>query len=394
MQFSNADVSSQSPLIQLAVPNLAGNEERYLRQCISTNFVSSVGPFVGDFEIQLARRLKSAFAVATNSGTSALHLMLIAVGVKPGDLVVIPSYSFIATANAVSMAGAIPWFMDIELSSWGLDPNVLREELKVNCIPTAEGLIHRVSGARISAIMPVYAAGHPPRVSDLGEVAQEFQIPLVFDSAAAIGSKANGKEIGELDFIHSLSFNGNKTVTCGGGGAVILSDESTEKLIRHLSTTARTADGYSHDEIGFNYRLTNVQAAIGVAQMEQLDLFLRKKRSIAKIYRTELAEFSGGQFPSVPADTASDWLSGIVLNDFHKEKIGEIISALAQNRIQARESWAPIHDMKPYRSCPSSNMGSTNYLRGRVLTLPNSTSLTSEDQEKVVQSVRRVLARL
>lgn len=394
MQFSGTEVSSQAQLIQLAVPNLAGNEEKYLKQCISTNFVSSVGPFVGELEIQLARRSKSTFAVATNSGTSALHLMLISVGVKPGDLVVIPSYSFIATANAVSMAGAIPWFMDIELLSWGLDPNLLREELKLNCLPTAEGLIHKVSGARIAAIMPVYAAGHPPRVSDLGEVAKEFQIPLVFDSAAAIGSKADGLEIGELSFIHSLSFNGNKTITCGGGGAVILSDENAERLIRHISTTARTADGYSHDEIGFNYRLTNVQAAIGVAQMEQLDLFLEKKRSIAKTYRIELAEFSGGQFPNVPTDTASDWLSGIVLNDSHREKIGEIISALAQSRIQARESWAPIHEMKPYRRCLSSTMDSMNFLRGRVLTLPNSTSLTSEDQEKVVQSVRRILTRL
>jgi perosamine synthetase len=394
MPFSKGEVSSQDQFIPLAIPNLVGNEEEYLKRCIATNFVSSVGPFVGEFEIQLAAHLKSKFAVATNSGTSALHLMLISVGVKPGDLVIIPSYSFIATANAVSMAGATPWFMDIELTSWGLDPDVLREELKVNCTSTSDGLIHKILGARIAAIMPVYAAGHPPRVSELIAVAQDFQIPLVFDSAAAIGSKANGQEIGELGYIHSLSFNGNKTITCGGGGAVILSDETAERLIRHISTTARTADGYSHDEIGFNYRLTNVQAAIGVAQMEQLDSFLQKKKEIATKYRTELAEFSGGQFPNVPSDTTSDWLSGIVLNDSHKEKIGEIISSLAQSRIQARESWAPIHEMKPYRNCLSSTMESTNFLRGRVLTLPNSTSLTSEDQEKVVQSLRRILAQL
>jgi len=394
MRFSNTEVSTQGQIIPLAVPNLAGNEEKYLNQCIATNFVSSVGPFVGEFEIQLVGRLKSKFAVATNSGTSALHLMLISAGVKPGDLVIIPSYSFVATANAVSMTGATPWFMDIELMSWGLSPDVLRDELKVNCKATDNGLIHKVSGARIAAIMPVYAAGHPPRVLELIEVAQEFQIPLVFDSAAAIGSKSNGQEIGELGYIHSLSFNGNKTITCGGGGAVILSDETTARLIRHISTTARTADGYSHDEIGFNYRLTNVQAAIGVAQMEQLDAFLKKKKQIAKIYRTELAEFSGGQFPNVPTDTTSDWLSGIVLNDAHIEKIGDIVSALAQSGIQARESWTPIHEMKPYRNCLSSTMESMKFLKGRVLTLPNSTSLTSEDQEKVVQSVRRILTRL
>ena len=209
-----------------------------------------------------------------------------------------------------------------------------------------------------------------------------------------MGSTYKGKHTGTLGRLGALSFNGNKTITSGGGGAVILSDETAERLIRHISTTARTADGYSHDEIGFNYRLTNVQAAIGVAQMEQLDSFLQKKRQIAKKYRTELEEFSGGQFPNVLTDTTSDWLSGIVLNDSHREKISEIISSLAKSRIQARESWAPIHEMKPYRSCLSSTMESMNFLKGRVLTLPNSTSLTSEDQEKVVQSVRRILTRL
>jgi dTDP-4-amino-4,6-dideoxygalactose transaminase len=394
MRFSSGRVLLEDSLIPLAVPNLIGNEEEYLKQCIATNFVSSVGPFVREFEIQLARRLKSQFAVATNSGTSALHLMLISVGVKPGDLVIVPSYSFVATANAVSMAGATPWFMDIELSSWGLDPNVLREELKLNCISSPLGLVHKVSGARIAAIMPVYAAGHPPRVSDLRLVAKEFQIPLVFDSAAAIGSKADGQEIGEIGSTHSLSFNGNKTITCGGGGAVILSEEGTERVIRHISTTARTSDGYSHDEIGFNYRLTNVQAAIGVAQLEQLDFFLERKRLIAKTYKTELAEFSGGEFPSVPTDTPSDWISGLILKDSHRENISEIIASLAKSKIQARESWSPIHEMKPYRSCLSSTMESMNFLRGRVLILPNSTSLTSDEQEMVVQSVRRILTRL
>ena len=394
MQYDAKEISPSDSMIPLAVPNLAGNEEKYLKQCISTNFVSSVGPFVGEFEVKLARRLKSQYVVATNSGTSALHLMLISVGVKPGDLVIIPTYSFIATANAVSMAGAIPWFMDIELSSWGLDPNVVREELKMNCFLSRKGMVHKVTGARIAAIMPVYAAGHPPRISELRRVAEEFDIPLIFDSAAAVGSKSGGLEVGELGYPHALSFNGNKTITCGGGGAVLLNNQISEKFIRHISTTARTDDGYAHDEIGFNYRLTNIQAAVGVAQLEQLESFLESKKRIAEVYNSELAEFSGGSFPNVSGDTPSNWISGIVLNDSHKENIGEIVSTLAENRIQARESWHPIHEMKPYRNCQASTMQSIKFLKGRVLTLPNSTGLAREDQDRVVKCVRRILTRL
>lgn len=394
MLFKKFASSSVDSLIPLAVPNLDGNEEKYLRQCIATNFVSSVGPFVGEFEKQLSNRVKSKFVVATNSGTSALHLMLISTGVKAGDLVIIPSYSFIATANAVSMTGAKPWFMDIELNSWGLDPDVLREELVKNCMRSDQGLVHKVTGARIAAIMPVYAAGHPPRVSDLCEVAKEFQIPIVFDSAAAIGSKSDGHEIGELEALHSLSFNGNKTITSGGGGAVVSNDAATAKFIRHISTTARTEDGYEHDQVGYNYRLTNVQAAIGVAQLENLDKFLANKRRIAETYMEELSDLSGGSFPNVSTDTPSHWLSGLLLKDSHREFMPKIIHSLSENGIQARESWRPLHEMTPYRSCFSSTMNSMDFLRNRVLTLPNSTGLTKDDQEKVVRSLRRILAHL
>ena len=390
-KFANSSVDS---LIPLAVPNLDGNEEKYLRQCIATNFVSSVGPFVGEFEKQLSNRLKSQYVVATNSGTSALHLMLISVGVQPGDLVIIPSYSFIATANAVSMTGANPWFMDIELKSWGLDPNILRDELINGCTRSGKGLIHKLTGARIAAVMPVYAAGHPPRVSELCQVAQEFQIPIVFDSAAAIGSQSDGNEIGEIEALHALSFNGNKTITCGGGGAVILNDELAAKFVRHISTTARTEDGYEHDQVGYNYRLTNVQAAIGVAQLENLDSFLANKRRIAETYREELSDVSGASFPNVSTDTPSHWLSGILLKDSHREFMAKIIHSLADCGIQARESWRPLHEMTPYRNCLSSTMNSMDFLKDRVLTLPNSTNLSKDDQEKVIRSLRRILAHL
>ena len=394
MLFKKFAISSGDSLIPLAVPNLAGNEEKYLRQCITTNFVSSVGPYVAEFEKQLCNRVKSQYVVATNSGTSALHLMLISAGVKPGDLVIIPSYSFIATANAVSMTGAKPWFMDIELNSWGLDPNILREELINNCARSDKGLVHKITGARIAAVMPVYAAGHPPRVSDLCQVAKEFQIPIVFDSAAAIGSKSDGKEIGELDAPHALSFNGNKTITSGGGGAVILNDATVAKYIRHISTTARTEDGYEHDQVGYNYRLTNVQAAIGVAQLENLDHFLENKLRIAETYREELSDFSGASFPNVSTDRPSHWLSGMLLKDAHREFMTKIIQSLADDGIQARESWRPLHQMMPYRNCLSSTMNSMDFLKDRVLTLPNSTNLSKGEQEKVIRSLRRILAHL
>lgn len=394
MLFKKSTGSSLSHTIPLSVPNLSGNEEKYLKECIKTNFVSSVGPFVREFEALLSNRLESKFAVATNSGTSALHLMLISAGVMPGDLVIIPSYSFIATANAVSMTGATPWFIDIELDSWGLDPNTLRDELNSNCKKSLNGLIHRTTGSRIAAIMPVYAAGHPPRIKELGEISSEFGVPLIFDSAAAIGSKFAGVEIGNLPYLHALSFNGNKTITCGGGGAVILNNEKASSLIRHLSTTARTEDGYSHDEVGFNYRLTNVQAAIGVAQIEQIDSFLESKKRIATKYIRAFADLSGGNFPNVSTDIPSHWISGIVLKSSHRTYMSKIIEELSKVGIQSRESWRPIHKMTPYRKCQSSKMPNTDSLAGRILTLPNSTSLTDHDQEKVILSVRRILSPL
>jgi dTDP-4-amino-4,6-dideoxygalactose transaminase len=183
-------------------------------------------------------------------------------------------------------------------------------------------------------------------------------------------------------------------VTCGGGGAVILNDEGAAKLVKHLSTTARTADGYSHDTEAFNYRLTNVQAAIGVAQMEQLDIFIERKRSIAKRYREELLDLSGGNFPNVASDSASDWVSGIVLKSSQREEIAKIVSSLGEQSIQAREFWQPIHRMVPYRSFLASTMNSMDSLIGRVLTLPNSTSLTVEQQDKVIGSLRKILTRL
>lgn len=387
-EFNNLQPSYQIPL---SVPNLDGNERKYLEECISSNFVSSVGPFVTKFEKQLSHHLGSRFVVATNSGTSAIHLMLIAAGVRSGDLVIIPSYSFIATANAVSMAGATPWFVDIEEESWGLDPELLSQELNSKCSNSHGELVHKETKKRVAAILAVYAAGHPPRVSDIAGVAEAFGVPLVFDAAAAIGSKFNGVDIGQLGFPHALSFNGNKIITSGGGGAVILDDENSAQLIRHLSTTARTDDGYSHDAIAYNYRLTNVHAAIGFAQLERLDSLLESKRRIFRKYDEAFEDLCGGHFPNVMTEVSSHWVSGIILNESHKNFCSLLIAELGKNGIQAREFWRPIHSMKPYLGCPASEMTVTNSLVNRVIVLPNSTCLSKDDQDRVIKEVRHLV---
>ena len=263
-------------MIPLAVPNLTGKEREYLNKCIDTTFVSSVGEFVNRIEELTAGKCGAKHAVATSSGTTGLHLALVGCGVKPGDLVIIPTFTFIATANAVAHCGAVPWLMDISADSWTLDADQLEWELKEKTKRKDGELLHRESGKRIGAIMPVYTLGNVPDMDKIRAVSDRYQLPLIADAAAALGAKYKGGEIGSLADLTVFSFNGNKTVTAGGGGVIAGGDEALLKKLKHLSTTARVTAEYDHDMVGFNYRMTNIQAAVGCAQLERLEEFVAK----------------------------------------------------------------------------------------------------------------------
>lgn len=378
-------------MIPLAIPNISGNEGAYLQECVRSNFVSSVGPFVTRFEEMTAAATGADFAVATSAGTTGLHLALTAVGVRPGDLVITPSFTFIASANAVSHCGALPWLFDVSSEHWTIDPRLVRDELIRHAQWNAPDWIHRPSGRRIAALLPVDTLGHPADMDALAQIAASYGLPVVADAAAALGACYRGRAIGPLANLSVLSFNGNKTVTAGGGGMIVGQDGALMKRVRHLSTTARVGTDYDHDAVGFNYRMTNLQAAVGCAQMERAEEFVAAKRRIAARYREELADLSGVEmFPCADWALSACWFSGVLLSS--GDKVRATCAALRQSGIEARTFWKPIHLQRPYSDCPRTDMPVCESVWDRVLTLPCSTHLTSEEQTRVIATLRGLLA--
>lgn len=381
-------------MIPLAIPNLSGNEAKYLQQCVDDNFVSSAGPFVTRFETMMTEITHSDHAVATSSGTSGLHVALLAVGVKPGDLVVLPSWTFIASANAISHCGAVPWLFDVDADSWTLCPELVETALKHETEKVGSEVVHKASGRRVSAIMPVYTFGHPANMVRLRDIANSWGLPIVSDGAAALGALYEGAPLGQMGAdLTVISFNGNKTFTCGGGGCVIGNNQSLTDLAQHLTTTARVGDGYDHDMVGYNYRMTNVSAAIGCAQLEQSDTFVQAKKRIASAYASALSGIDGvTPFPTAPWAQSAHWYTGVVV-DRHDVTVPDLINVLRENGIEGRKFWKPMHLQAPYQKSPVTTMRQTDKIWGKILTLPCSTHLTEEQQDHVIETLKKCFDR-
>ena len=380
-------------MIPLAVPNLTGNERKYLNKCIDTTFVSSVGEFVNRIEEMTAKLCGAKYGVATSSGTTGLHLALTGCGVKRDELVIIPTFTFIATANAVAHCGAVPWLLDISADSWNLDISQLEKELKENTVWEDEIVAHKKTGRRIAAIMPVYTLGNVPDMDKINKIARDFRLPVIADAAASIGAEYKSKKIGELADLTVISFNGNKTVTAGGGGMIVGNDEKLMKKLKHLSTTARVTAEYDHDMVGFNYRMTNVQAAIGCAQLERAEEFVEKKRAIRKFYNKAFADVERVSLFPIPDEVESGcWFSGIVLNQGNLQEVRRICQGLRESGIEARSFWKPVHLQKPY--CNALQAGSLKVSSGlweKILTLPCSTNITEKELKYVAATVKEIL---
>lgn len=379
-------------MIPLCVPNLCGNERRYLAECIDTTFVSTVGPFVPRFEGMVAEAAGAEAAAATSAGTTGLHLALLAAGVEPGDLVILPSFTFIASANAISHCGATPWLFDVQGDSWTLDPVMLADRLAAETRRDGDQLIHGDSGRRVAAILVVYTLGMPADMDAIVPIARDYGLPLIADAAAALGAAYKGRAVGTLGADLSVfSFNGNKTVTSGGGGAVVGEDGPLIGLVRHLGSTARVGSDYSHDRVGHNYRMTNLQAAVGCAQMENLDLFVAAKRAISYRYARELAGIGGvTAFPEPDWAQSACWFSGIVL-PASGPSTAEIRQKLHQAGIEARPFWKPMHLQQPYLFAPRTPQPIAEDVWERVVTLPCSTGLTADHQGRVIETLRGIL---
>lgn len=381
-------------MIPLAEPNTGPRERALLNQCIDSNFVSSVGPFVDQFEQIVARRHGASHCVAVAAGTMALHAGLVALGVRPGDLVLLPSFTFIASANAISHAGAQPWLIDIDPDTWTLDPDQLAQALTKEARMENGEVFHRRSGKRVSAILPVYTLGVAADMDRINAVAKSWGLPVLADAAAAVGGGYRGRSLGGLAQLTAFSFNGNKTITTGGGGALVGNDEDLLRRVRHLTTTARRADidFYHHDQVGFNYRMTNLAAAVGCAQMERLDEFNTIKRRIRRRYNDAFFDIKGlGVFPDQEGGESSCWLSGVVLGEAAQFDTQTVCNQLAELGIMARPFWKPVHLQPPYAHAPRKDMVVCENFWRRILTLPSSTTLSEADQDLVISGLFKVL---
>lgn len=379
-------------MIPHARPVMSEKEALYLQDCVTTNFVSSIGPFVDRFERQVAEATGSSGAVATSSGTTALHASLVAVGVGRDDLVVLPSFTFIASANSIAHCGAMPWLMDIDAETWTLDADLLRRLLETEARRDGDRLVHAPTGRRIAAIMPVHTLGVAADMDGLSRIAADYRLPMVADAAAALGATFRGKEVGGMGAdLSVISFNGNKTVTAGGGGMIVGNDMELMRLVRHLTTTARSGEEYSHDRVGYNYRMTNLQAAVGCAQMDRWEELVDAKRGIRRRYDEAFGNIPNlSTFPD-PADRESAcWLSGIRIRP-PAPSVETLRARLGAQGIETRAFWQPVHRQLPYREAPASEMPVTESLWRTIITLPCSTDLSEVDQARVIDAVKSAL---
>jgi len=364
--------------IALHEPWFRGHEWDYVKDCLDTGWVSSVGAYVDRFEAMVAEACGTRFAIAAVNGTAATHVLLHALGIGPGDLVVVPALSFVATANAVAHCGAVPAFIDIDPATLGMSPAALRDFLAGECEWGGGLLRHRASGGRVAVVMPVHIFGHPCDMDGLNAVAAEYGLPLIEDAAEALGSRFRGRPCGGLGRAAMVSFNGNKLVTTGGGGMVVTDDEALARRIKHLSTTARVGKGwvFDHDEVGFNYRLPNLNAALGCAQMEALADTVARKRGLAQLYR-ELAEGIGGLsvFAEQPWAEGNYWLNAVIFEAPRKRDA--FLDASNAVGLQTRPCWRLLCDLPMYRDAPrgAGGLEAARRVESRLVCLPSSAFL-------------------
>ncbi len=369
--------------IGLHEPIFAGNEIRYLEQCIRSTFVSSVGPFVDRFERMLEEVTGAKRAIAVVNGTAALHACFRLAGVGSGDEVMSPALTFIATTNAIAYCGAIPHFIDSSLTTLGMDPRALAGRLDAVAERTAAGTINRETGRRIAAVAPMHTFGHPVELDEIAAIAREWGIALVEDAAESLGSTYKGAPVGSKARLAALSFNGNKIVTTGGGGAILTDDEDLGRRAKHLTTTAKLPHKWAfiHDEVGFNYRLPNLNAALGCAQLEQLGGFLASKRKLAAAYDRAFAEVPGVRFAREPKDTASNyWLNAILLDESCAVRRDELLTALNEAGFGARPAWTLMHRLPMYAQSPRGQLGRAESIERRLINLPSSASIRVRDE--------------
>ncbi len=361
-------------------PSFNGNEWLYVKECLDSTFVSSVGKFVDRFEFELAEFTGAKHVVAVVNGTAALHIALLLAGVKSGDEVLVPALTFVATANAVSYCNAVPHFVDSEEKTLGMDATKLRDYLSSATEQRANQCVNRKTGRVIRALVPMHTFGHPVDLEGLLAISRDFGIALVEDSAESLGSYYHGVHTGTFGLLGTLSFNGNKTITTGGGGAILTNDPLLARRAKHITTTAKVPHSweYRHDEIGFNYRLPNLNAALGCAQLEQLPAILLAKRELLHRYDEAFANIAEVKLLVEPANCRSNyWLQTLSLASDCVEQRDELLQVTNQCGYMTRPAWILLPDLISFRNCPSMPLDCATLLVRRLINLPSSSSLSS-----------------
>jgi perosamine synthetase len=361
-------------------PSFTGNEWRYLKECLDSSYVSSVGNFVDRFELDLANFTGAKHAVAVVNGTAALHIALNLAGVQAGDEVLIPALTFVATANAVTYCAATPHFVDSEACTLGVDAAKLRDYL-TSCTEQRAGLcVNRATGRVIRALVPMHTFGHPVNLEGVLALTRDFNLALVEDAAESLGSTYRAQHTGTFGLLGTLSFNGNKTITTGGGGAILTNDTTLARHAKHLTTTAKLPHAweYRHDEIGYNYRLPNLNAALGCAQLEQLPGMLAAKRELFQRYQTVFAPMEGVALMTEPEHCQSNyWLQTLLLDADHADQREDVLAATNAATYMTRPAWVLMHELAPFRHCPRMDLTMAKSLIQRLINIPSSSSLVS-----------------
>ena len=364
--------------VSLHEPSFKGNEWQYIKECLDSTFVSSVGEFVDRFEDELAKYTGAKYAISVVNGTAALQIALKLSGVEKNDEVLIPALTFVATANAVMYCNAVPHFLDIEEATLGIDALKLREYLETISTQESELCINRVTGRVIRALVPMHTFGHPSDLEGLKSIAQDFNIALVEDAAESLGSFYHGQHTGTFGLFGTLSFNGNKTITTGGGGAILTNDKELAGRAKHLTTTAKLSHAWEfrHDEVGYNYRMPNLNAALGCAQLEQLPNKLESKRKLFGRYQKAFEKVKGVKLFAEPLGCESNyWLQTLLLDENNLEIRDSILESTNGSGIMTRPAWTLLNELRPFTESPRMTLTCAQSLSGRIINIPSSPGL-------------------
>lgn len=367
-------VVGHDKFVGLHLPDISELEHRYVTECLDSTFVSSVGPFVNRFEDEIAAFTGAKHAIAVSNGTSALQVALVLAGVEYGDEVIVPALSFVATANAVAHAGAVPHFIDSSWATMGMCADALSTAIS-GLERRATGMFNPVTGRKVSAIVPMHTLGHPVDIEKIVSIATAAGIPVIEDAAESLGSYVGTRHTGTFGLLGILSFNGNKTITTGGGGMILTNDDELGRRAKHLTTTAKLPHAwhFAHDETAWNYRLPNLNAALGVAQLERLPQFLAEKRLIAESYIEAFADAEGLSFIGEPAGTTSNyWLCSVALSPGRESELESFLAVANDSGLQCRPLWNLLNTLPMYSSAPFGPLENARSMQQLTISIPSS----------------------